>query len=94
MGMSFNVTIAYAIEVPDDNVDYDEYATDGLEIISECEAGERRFLGKVLNYSDIHHCISSEIRTEILPKVKNRLKEIAFQYGLNEPKIWSIGAVS
>lgn len=93
MGMSFNVTIAYAIEIPDVDT-FEQYATDGLEIFGECEAGDRNFLGKHLHYTDVHHCVSSEVRASVRPEIANRLSEIAKENGLNAPAIWSIGAVS
>lgn len=93
--MYFNVTIAYAIELPEDEWDYyTQYSGDGLDIIGEGEIGERIFLGKIFHFINPDQLTTGDLRLNVKPEIRDALEGIAEKYGLNKPQMMYIGGIS
>lgn len=94
MGLAFNVTIAYAVELPEGE-SYDHLEGDGLSILTEGEIGSRQFLGKNVEYFDEEHVCTAPFELPTVEEhIKEKLKAIAIEHGFDEPQLWTIGCVS
>jgi len=92
MAMNFGVTIAYAVEVPD--YSYDSYEDDIVTIFTECEAGDRIFIGVKLIDVGADGAITSKIPFNVPVEARARVDAISDENKLTKPAIWAIGAIS
>ncbi len=93
MALWFQLTIAYAVELPEG--DFDHLEADGLSILTEGEEGNRQFLGFSLIGWSAEDAYSEPFELpEINPHLKEKLNAIAVANDFGTPELWSIGSAS